>query len=405
MKERPSLKILFQKYLNGKATSEEIEDFYAQINLLDEAAIKEELLSSHFNKEETEIPEWLIDRAAPIVDSAWINISKYQASIADDKTSRTSKFRRFSYIAAACLVLCLLFLAIYQQNKISFNGASRYAHNDSLLPNTNGAKLLFENGQSFELSSKDNGIVINENGVAYENGSTITTSNRVELVTLTTPAAGKYKVTLPDGSKVWLNANSKLKYPTKFTGTERRVELQGEAYFEIEKLYAKNSLKSNQMRVPFIVKGPDLDIEVLGTKFNVRAYETDLEKKATLLEGKIRLKSFKKGKIDDKILNPGEQAIIRGDNLAVTSSINVRQQTAWKDGIILLDQQTIVQVLKQIERSYDVVFVFENKISLPRKTLSGELQPNLPLSSLLKALEKQSGLIFEIKGRRIMVHK
>jgi hypothetical protein len=401
--ERPSLKILFQKYLDGKATSLELEDFFSQIDLLDEATTKEDLLLSHFSKEETDIPEWLVDRSAPIVDAAWVNINRYQTSNLQD--SEASKFRIYAYIAAACLILCLLFLGLYQQNKINFNKDSKYAHNESLLPNTNGAKLLLENGQIFELNSKDSGIVINQHGIAYENGSMITKSNKNELVTLSTPAAGKYKVTLPDGSKVWLNADSKLIYPTKFTDSERQVELRGEAYFEIKKLYSKNNLKSNQMRVPFIVKGPDLDIEVLGTKFNVRAYETDLEKKATLLEGKIKLKSFNKGRNEDKILNPGEQAIIRAGNLAVTSAIDVRQQTAWKDGIILLDQQTIDQVLKQIERSYDVVFVFEYKINLPTKTLSGELQPNLSLLSLLKALEKQSGLTFEIKGRRIMVHK
>lgn len=403
--EKPQLELLFHKYLIGTATSGELEALAAQIDLMDEAKLKEDLLLSHFSNEYEDIPT-LKRKAMPIVNAVWANINnKEKYSLDTNQSNKRPIINMYKYFAAACLFLCFLFTGLYYYNESGFESKVFHAEKSNILPGINGARLILDDGRSFELNRLSTGIIVTETSINYEDGSEIVETGRSKFVVLSTPVGSKYKVTLADGSRIWLNADSKLRYPIKFSKNERRVELKGEGYFEINEVNSNNNPKYGNSKVPFIVTSPGQEVEVLGTKFNIQAYSNDPVKKTSLLQGKIQLRANMNGKIESKILHPGDQAMILGENLSVSSTINIPQQTAWKDGVILLEEQTIGQVLKQIERSYDVIFIFENGITLSNTTLSGELQPNLSLPILLNALEKQSDLKFEQKGRRIMVFK
>lgn len=202
-----------------------------------------------------------------------------------------------------------------------------------------------------------------------------------------------------------MNAESTLRYPTRFTGDTRRVELDGEAYFEVK---SRLVTPDGKIKQPFIVSTAGQDVEVLGTQFNIMAYTTEKETETTLVEGKVKLSrtaTAKEASISDNasvVLTPGQQGLTDRSAIHVRL-VDVEQYTAWKDGLLVLEHQTVDQVLRQIERWYDVTFEVTPGMQLPSKTLSGEVLRNLPVSVLLKALEEQTQLHFEIKGRRIMV--
>ncbi|RZK70356.1 MAG: DUF4974 domain-containing protein, partial [Pedobacter sp.] len=190
-----------------------------------------------------------------------------------------------------------------------------------------------------------------------------------------------------DGTKVWLNASSSLKYPSAFRGSDRVVEVKGEAYFEVY----------HDSRHPFLAKSGSQVVKVLGTSFNINTYRQDAAI-TTLVEGRIALHSSKG---IEKVLLPGEQALNNGTGL-ILSKVNTQDYIAWKDDLIVLNNQNLQDVLRQLERWYDVEFV-EIDLEPVRKTLSGEIPRNTNLSTILQALEEQTNIRFEIKGRRIMV--
>lgn len=268
-----------------------------------------------------------------------------------------------------------------------------------IAPGTNRATLSLSDGRSVELNDNQGGLVANEEGLAYSDGTLILGTAAAEVATITTPRAGQYQITLPDGSRVWLNAASTLRYPTHFTGDVRRVELQGEAYFEIRKKQAKEGHLASEQKMPFIVATTGQEITVLGTQFNVMAYAEEPATQTTLVEGKVRLASSG-GKAME--LLPGAQAVLSKDGWQV-QKVNVENYTAWKDGVIVMESQTLGQVFRQLERWYDVEFVVDKGVRLPGKTLSGDVLRDLPLSALLQTLEEQTGLRFERKERRVVV--
>jgi ferric-dicitrate binding protein FerR (iron transport regulator) len=204
---------------------------------------------------------------------------------------------------------------------------------------------------------------------------------------------------LPDGSKVWLNAASSIRYPTTFAGDERKVELTGEAYFEV----AKDPKK------PFHVKTPTQDIEVLGTHFNVNAYEDEGATKTTLLEGKVRLVSgewaagSRKADMRSVILNPGQQAIAAiniNAPIHVTDDIDLDQIMAWKNGWFEFDNTDIKTIMRQISRWYDVDIRYETKTN--NETYGGRISRNLNLSSILKMLETY-GVHYRLEGKTVSI--
>jgi ferric-dicitrate binding protein FerR (iron transport regulator) len=206
--------------------------------------------------------------------------------------------------------------------------------------------------------------------------------------TVSTPRGGQYQLTLSDGSKVWLNASSSLRFPTAFPGTERRVEITGEAYFEV----AGNESK------PFVVdiagKG---EVEVLGTQFNINAYEDEPAIKTTLLEGKVKVSESNGSQ--SSVLKPGQQAQL-ANGIRVMDNVDMEEIMAWKTGWFYFDRQELPAIMRQVSRWYDVDVRYEGRIS--KKSFSGIVGRDNDIKDVLKIMEN-AGIRFRIEGSSITV--
>lgn len=267
---------------------------------------------------------------------------------------------------------------------------------NDVAPGQEGAILTLSNGKTIVLDNADNGSlaqqgsteVIKKNGqIVYANQGS---SSEVFYNTMTTPKGRQYSLVLADGSKVWLNAASSLHFPTAFVGKERRVEISGEAYFEI----AKNK------SMPFIVSVNGAEIQVLGTHFNVMAYNDEDAVKTTLLEGSVKFASGN----NSSLLKPGQQVqLTKERQLKVVSDVDVDEAVAWKNGMFHFEYANLGTVTRQLSRWYDVDIVNQNEnikdlfvVEMPRSS---------KLSDVLKVLELTANIKFEIEGKKIIVMK
>jgi ferric-dicitrate binding protein FerR (iron transport regulator) len=257
-----------------------------------------------------------------------------------------------------------------------------------IAPGTSTAVLTLADGTRIDLENSANGKIAQEGNVQVIKLSTgevqykiigravgekrVTGSN-----TMSTPRGGQYQLQLPDGSKVWLNAESSITYPVHFADNERKVSITGEAYFEV----AKDKTR------PFRVLATDTYIEVLGTHFNVNAYQDEGPVRTTLLEGSV--------KINNSLMKPGE-AYADGKVFPT----DVQQAVAWKNGVFNFNDQNLSQIMLQLARWYDIEVVFPDGV--PKKQYGGEIGRDLSLSQVLKGLEN-SGVHFDLQGRRLLV--
>lgn len=242
-------------------------------------------------------------------------------------------------------------------------------------PQTNRATITMAGGKTLYLDSTVNGtlavqgniqvIRLNDGQIAYRGSSK-------ELIynTLTNPRGSKViNMTLSDGSQVWLNAGSSVTYPVAFVGNERKVSVTGEAYFEV----AHDIIK------PFIVSKGDLQVQVLGTRFNVNAYDDESDTRITLLQGSVKVNSGKK----ESMLQPGQQAQVAA-GIKIISNINVEQVMAWKNGLFVFDRADIRDVMRQLARWYDLDVHYTGEV--PKGTFKGEISKDLSLSQVLNGL-------------------
>jgi ferric-dicitrate binding protein FerR (iron transport regulator) len=267
-----------------------------------------------------------------------------------------------------------------------------------ILPGTNVATLTLGNGKQILLNSANKGTlavqgntVITKNAagqISYKVTGTGHTNEKIAYNTVTTPLGGQYRITLPDGSNVWLNAGSSLKYPSRFVGNERHVELHGEAYFEIFK--NKNA--------PFTVAAENVNIKVLGTHFNVMAYENEPAVNTTLLEGSVALNS----KSAHAMLIPGQQAVAdkTADNI-ILRKVNVEDAVAWKNGYFSFRKENIKTAMNKIARWYNVDVEYSGNVN--NKILGGTVSRAENINELLNYVELTGIAKFKIEGRRIKV--
>jgi ferric-dicitrate binding protein FerR (iron transport regulator) len=214
--------------------------------------------------------------------------------------------------------------------------------------------------------------------------NTVKTSKNIGTNTLFVPRGGIYKLVLPDGSKVWLNSSSSLKYPTSFEGNKRIVELSGEAYFEVKKDATKD----------FIVKTKMRDISVLGTSFNVSAYNDDAFFAATLAEGKIKLVGDQQKEV---YLKPGEQAVVvkKDSNTVQVKNVNPQVYSAWKDGTFFFENMSLDNILRKVGRWYNFKTDFSD-VQLSEITFTGLASKEFPAKRLLDRISKSANVSYEI---------
>nr|WP_255723990.1 FecR family protein [Terrimonas ginsenosidimutans] len=266
-----------------------------------------------------------------------------------------------------------------------------------IAPGHEGAVLTLADGRKILLDSLGNGIIASSEGaevklsdgqLIYDNVSDNATASYYN--TISTPKGRFFQIVLPDQTKVWLNAASSLRYPTAFAANERRVEIDGEAYFEV----AKNPA------APFIVKVNDeTTVRVLGTHFNINAYTNEEEIRTTLLEGSVQVS----GKSNLATIKPGQQAKIsrNSDNtVRIAESVNIDKVMAWKNGSFNFEDATLEEVMHQLERWYDIDVVYEQGV--PKIEFVGKMGRDLSLKSVLRGLEL-SKVRFKLEGRKLLV--
>lgn len=273
-----------------------------------------------------------------------------------------------------------------------------------IAPGKNSATLTLANGKTIALSDAKNGVSIGKK-LTYNDGSPVQNAPDLKnILTASTPRGGTYQVSLPDGTHVWMNADSKISFPAQFSGTERIVTLQGEAYFEVAKVFVAGKKKqgpetvANQVRVPFIVKMANQEIEVLGTHFNVKAYTDEENIKTTLLEGSVRVSSGTAA-----VLKPGEQAISNGGPVKVEKT-DAQEAVGWKNGSTVFRDRTLESIMKELSRWYDVEVVYA--ANAPKyETFSGAVSRTRNISTVLERMQTTGSVRFKVAGRTITVTK
>ncbi|WAC39000.1 FecR family protein [Pedobacter sp. SL55] len=347
---------LLKKYLSGDCTPEEkaiVEDWYLQLPFQKKAPNAEQVEASH-----------------------------------DEVLGRLKlrpKTRNIGYLkpiaVAASILLCVGLGFILFNREIAPTATLAKRKLEEVLPGGNKATLTLADGSVIDLDKALNGEITKLNGIIIRKKE----DGQLEYIiqdnpgaasgtnTIATPRGGQYQVSLPDGTKVWLNAASSLTYPYPFAKNERSVELQGEAYFEVAK----------DRQRPFKVKASQQIIEVLGTHFNVNAYNDEPTQKTTLLEGAVKVAA---GGTEVK-LKPGEQAKFSAVNtqLVVDKNIDPDQYVAWKNEVFAFNNEDLKSVMRQISRWYDIDVVYKGKITTEK--YFGEIPRSANLSEVFKILE------------------
>ncbi|HLT87942.1 MAG TPA: FecR domain-containing protein [Sphingobacterium sp.] len=306
------------------------------------------------------------------------NLSKVESSIREKTFKRKSIwFRKSQYGIAAAVIIFVLSASLYfyRANNLANNHVQQRILFESITAGTENAVLELANGEQFildgsaSLSVGNGNILVGNRQINLRDQGIISTAWN----TLRTPNGGQFKIILDDSSTVWLNAGSQLRYPTQFGDNYREVELIGEAYFEV----------SHNPEKPFRVKAKDQQIEVLGTGFNISAYPNNVTR-TTLVHGKVRVDQKNVGKVYSVTLNPGEQATSAQSGLQHKGA-DVDQITAWKNGVFSFKKSSLQAITAELERWYNVEFVFENK-SIPAKQITGEISRNVNLYDIVEML-------------------
>ncbi len=414
MKEERNIKYLLGRYLNREATEEEVNQLFAALEEVD--ATKWEQVVHSFIEEQQADPDYNWDDWEPMIKNIFqkTNTDTFpsKSTLDDDEIKTKKRIFGFSYsrVGVAAAIIVLLGIGAWfgwqnhaQEPEMAATDAIQSAQdihpggNKAILTLANGKKILLDSVHNGILSTQGNTKVIKLNqGLLSYNGDTKTdVGGTPEYNTITTPVGGQYKVVLPDGSSVWLNAASSIRFPVVFSGKERRVFMKGEAYFEV----AKNE------KQPFLVTVNDMQVKVLGTHFNIMAYEDEPAVQTTLLEGKVKIVSDEAQGIERSrrgvVLNPGQEASIAAgtDDIKVTET-NTEEVVAWKNGFFEFSNTNIATIMRSISRWYDV------EINYPDGVPSGEITGKIPrhtnLSDVLKIM-RLSGVHFEVKGREVKV--
>ncbi|WP_414617845.1 FecR domain-containing protein [Dyadobacter sp. 32] len=382
---------LISRYLKGDLSYEEHEQFR---NWLEEDVTHKQLVDSLENEEV--LANDLHFFSSVDKGAAWENLTRMINESPRQRPAPVGKY--WKYLVAAMLIGMFSYVAFrytYNDKRSKIAEVEIPIPKNDVLPGGDKATLTLADGSVLSLEDMTNGTVKEENGIkiskidgqiVYEilgqKGSVEITYN-----TIHTPVGGQYHVVLPDGSKVWLNSESSLHFPTAFSGSERTVDLTGEGYFEI----AKNS------GMPFVVQAGETRVKVLGTHFNFMAYANEGASRTTLLEGSVKVS---KG-TSHRIIAPGEQAVI-GDKIQV-KYVDLDEAVAWKNGYFQFESENLKTILRQLKRWYGIEV--ENEQQIPDLHFTAVISRNTTLSQVLKMLEMSGELKFKIEGKKISIQE
>jgi ferric-dicitrate binding protein FerR (iron transport regulator) len=415
--EQDRISALIDRYITGQLTKDECGELDHLLSIPENNAIENELLA-RMEKE----------AQAPVeVDEGQV-LSLFRNIISADRTGAEGTAVTIARIppqipvwrtwwAAASVIILLgagIFFWMHSKSRVAPTATSPKVKD--IAPGREGAVLTLADGSKVLLDSMHTGVISQQSGaavvlksgqLAYD--ATDRVPGEVAYNTLSTPKGRQFQLLLPDGTRVWLNSASSLRFPTVFAGKERRVEVWGEAYFEV----AKNAHK------PFLVTiNTKAEVKVLGTHFNINAYDNEDKIKTTLLEGSVKITAsqpLSALSATMAVLKPGQQAQLtqgKEDGLengksakreiTVVNDVDVDKVMAWKNGLFNFEGMHLREVMKQLERWYDIDVAFEGDV--PDIEFYGELSRNNTLNDVIEAL-KDVDVHFRVDGRRLIVFK
>lgn len=366
--------VLYEKYLNNECSPEELELLHQY---------KDDFQLSDIDHKDDQLQAKIYGKLLNSIEER-------------EKVKPLFKWKRYAAAAAllAAAVTGLMLVQKGDKKVVTVTLAPATAVKPDIKPGSNKAVLILGDGSTVELNDTIQGKIAQQgetivsksrNGqLTYE--ETGKAAKETIYNTINIPKGGQYSLTLPDGSKVWLNSATSLKFPTQLNDKERVVELDGEAYFEVA--------KSKQ---PFLVKVKDMQVEVLGTHFNVMAYSDEANINTTLLEGKVRLSSG----TTEVILKPGQQGLFTQAAGFKVKAADTEQALAWKNGYFNFNDEELASVMRKISRWYNVDIAFNNRNS--KLSYAGVISRFNNVSDVLNMLSLTGTVQFKIEDRRITV--
>ncbi len=386
--------VLIEKYQTGKASAEELRILNEWYHSFNDSEVK---LETDSNDMEHQVNEAIQLRLQETLEQ-------------NNYTVPATRKRKWQITAAAAALLLIIVSAItYFTNTsqtvtkpVAKAPAVKTVPVNDIDPGGNKAVLQLADGSKIILDSASQGLLTSQGNIKVEklkdgllqykvsdNGSS--TDGAMVYNTISTPRGGQYVVTLSDGTKVWLNAASSIYFPVSFKGNERRVEITGEAYFEV----AKNTA------MPFKVKAANSEIEVLGTHFNVNAYADEASIKTTLIEGRVKVSS--EGNTGQQFLSPGQQSSVTGaGKITLANNPDIEEVLAWKNGKFQYNAADIKQIMRQMTRWYDAEILYQGTVNLH---FTGELPRYEKISVLLEKLALTNEVHFKIDGKKVIVSR
>lgn len=374
MEQKPEFEKLFSRYLNNQVTANDLNSLFKSMD-----EVSEESLRNHINNElsseektNTSNPTHLAELFTEIEERI-------------DEKSKTKVIRMSTWYKAAAIAAVIAgigYFALYDgtdKHQI-VPGSSKAVlvinNEETLLNSTSSAH--FSPAAAVSVSTAADGTII------YKQTSNDTTGLST-LHAVSTPAGGFYKITLGDGTQVYLNSKSTLEFPVGFYGAERRVKLNGEAYFKV----AKNK------QMPFIVSVGETDVQVLGTEFIINSFGK--QTKTTLFEGSVQLNYLS----NHKILAPGQEGLSDRNGILINQA-DTAAAKAWANGLFVFNDQSLTDVLHELSRWYDFTF---DENSIPNKRLYIRLNRNTAFADVLQMLYTTTGLKFKVEERRLSIEK
>ncbi|MGN6439040.1 MAG: FecR family protein [Agriterribacter sp.] len=379
------LQQLAKKVLAGKASEEEklfLEEYY---NAFDKhAGIDADASAEEINRLQDTI------------------LQKIYAQTADHDLQRRPKYfiwRRAAAAAVLLLVAATTVLIFNNRKNDATTVQAIVAQPADILPGGNKATLTLNNGSTIVLDDAKEGALVQQDHIQvsktkegqliYTVSKQATAAAAIQYNTVATPRGGQYQVVLPDGTKAWLNAASSIHFPTSFIQSKRAVSITGEVYFEV----------AHNAKQPFIVTAGNTSIQVLGTHFNVMAYDNEPFVKTTLAEGSVKVSNADR----TTMLRPGEQLQAGVQDFKVIKGVDVDAELAWKNGLFYFKDAGIDAVMKQVERWYDISVKYEGK--MPEKQFNGKVPRNVSLSELMEILSFYDDMKCEIQGNTVTIKR
>ena len=402
MENSEHIETLFQKYLTRENTEAELEELLEHFAEMDETALRQLVSFNGESDIDMERSEALRPAITSLDQRIRIELDKRNTG-KQQLAVGLNVYVRYASIAAA--IAFIVIGAYFFRSSFSGQGVqSTQIASADIPPGKTGATLTLANGQKILINDALTGDIASQSGVKIsknKNGQLIyelsdQETGKIEYNTLRTTRGEQMQVRLPDGSLVFLNAASSLKYPTTFAkAKQRRVGLTGEGYFEISKNRAQ----------PFVVSTSKQQVEVLGTHFNINAYEDEKAVMTTLLEGSVRVAPVQAdGAIGSvtTVLKPGEQSVLDEKGIQV-ADVDLDKAVAWQKGYFRFYDEDISTIMRKVSRWYNIEVAYAG--ALPENAFNARITKYTSIKEVLRKLEKTGDVHFKIEGRKVIVSK